>query len=150
MANDAFASGHILALNRFERDAVLAKIARLPSQPEDGEFCIWQGIFHAPEAPARAGYIITFGLSHKYFGESDQIGAFLSFWENFIADLPAYELFIALEQEFCYSYQPFGKFYFQWRSQSDKQGQNQKWVFQGSQPIDLDWLSRFEANLAEK
>ena len=45
-------------------------------------------------APCRAGFIITFGLSHKYLGEVDVIGEFLNFWEDFIEDLPAQELFI--------------------------------------------------------
>lgn len=100
MANDAWATGHILSLNETELDIVLKKIDQLPNQPYQGDFAIWKGIFHLIKEPNKAGFLITFGLSHKYFGESDEIGTFLNFWEEFISDLPAHELFIALEQEF--------------------------------------------------
>lgn len=89
-------------------------------------------------------------MSHKYLGEVDVIGEFLNFWEDFIEDLPAQELFIALEQEFIYSYELFGKFYFQWRREYFPKSDRSRWVFQGTMPIDSEWKSRFETNLNDE
>lgn len=146
MAAEAWASGHILCSHMEERNELLAKIKHLPASPYENPFSIWQGIFHAPLAPNRAGFIITFGLSHKYLGEPQAIGAFLSFWEEFIADLSAVELFIAMEQEFFWSNNTFGKFYFQWSREYDPASGNKDWVFQGQLPDDV-WQSRFQVDL---
>ena len=141
MANHAFASGHILCTDLVQRSQVLALIERLPDSADAcSPFAIWRGIFHAPLAPSRAGYIIPFGLSGKYFAGPDEVGAFLNYWENLIAQMNAEQVFMAIEQEFIYSEQPFGKFYFQWQNRAAQTG----WVFCGTLPIDENWSSRFE------
>ena len=149
MANDAWASGHIRCLNLEERDVVLAEIEKLPSEPYEDDFSIWKGIFHAPVHPNRAGFLITIGLSHKYFGEDNEIGKFLSFWETFIENLPAHELFIAVEQEFIWSDGPFGKFYFQWTRECVAKPSDSYWVFRGEPPLDFKWKSKFKTELDE-
>lgn len=147
MANVAIANGYILVGNKLNHGCVLDKINKLPNQASDGEFCIWKGIFYSPPEPTRAGHMITFGLSHKYFGEADEIGQFLDFWENFIHDLPADELFMAVEQEFTYSDEAFGKFYFQWKNEFISKSMDRRWVFHGRMPLDENWKSRFEVDM---
>ena len=150
MANVAWASGHLLCSDDKDRAAVLKKINLLPDKPYESAFSIWKGIFHAPLEPNRAGYIITFGLSHKYFGEIDEIVKFLDFWEEFISDLPAQELFMSVEQEFCSSYELFGKFYFQWKRDYFPKSSESRWIFYGTAPIDETWQSKFETKIEEE
>ena len=150
MANVAWISGHIMCLNGDDRSTAIEKIDSLPKEPYQDCFSIWNGIFHAPLAPCRAGFIITFGLSHKYLGEDDVIGEFLNFWEDFIEDLPVHELFIALEQEFICSHEPFGKFYFQWQREYFPKSDRSRWVFKGTMPINSEWQSRFETDLNDE
>lgn len=147
MANEAWASGHILCFEQSGTNDILRKISKLPDEPYKGPFSIWKGIFHAPAESNKAGLIITFGLSHQYLGEASEIGDFLTFWEDLICDVKACEVFIALEQEFIYSDQPFGKFYFNWQWESYPKSHDGRWVFRGTTPIDQQWKSRFETNL---
>ncbi|MGI9302672.1 MAG: hypothetical protein ACR2RB_08200 [Gammaproteobacteria bacterium] len=149
MANVAWASGHILCRDGSQRNALLEKIELLPDEPYKSDFSIWKGIFHAPEYPCRAGYIVTFGLSHKYFGEVSEVGRFLDFWEELISDIRANELFIALEQEFMGSYELFGKFYFQWSWVTYPKTTEGRWVFRGTMPVDQNWKSHFETEIED-
>ena len=144
MANTAFMSGHILCSDFEQRRRALNRINQLPEDSSNGEFGICRGIFHAPEDPSRAGPIITFGLSHKYLFE--EIEDFLSFWEDLLSDIEAEELFIALEQEFIDSQQPFGKFYFLWRWETHPRRNDGGWAFHGL-PASDDWQSRFERQM---
>ena len=144
MANDAFASGHILARNLEDRNRLIQKVNTLPDKPYQGNFSIWKGLFHFPEEPSRAGYISTFGLSFKYFGEPDEIGSFLDFWESFIEDLSVDELFLNVWQEFMATYHLFGRAYFLWLRECYPKQREKRWVFQGCQPVDTSWRSRFE------
>jgi hypothetical protein len=147
LANLAFTSGHILCTDLNQRSQILKVIDTLPgSVMADVPFAIWKGIFHAPLDPCRAGYIITFGLSHKYFGEPDEIGSFLHFWEDLISKIIAEQIFMAIEQEFVCSDQPFGKFYFQWENHPN---QENGWIFCGTMPNDDSWVSQFETRITK-
>ncbi len=147
MANNAWATGHILCLTVEVRDQLLQRVNHLPQKTTSHRFGVCRDIFHAVREPNIGGHLLLFGLSHKYFGEQDQIGEFLTFWEDFITDIPANELFIAVEQEFTYSSQPFHKWYFQWRWTYFPKSTEGRWVFKGKEPPDGTWRSKFEVEI---
>lgn len=151
MANNATAIGYIKCGKLEEREQLLQVIKQLPNKPYSSRFGIWQGIFHAPLDPAIHGYMITFGLSHKYFGEWDEIGEFLDVWETLIAQMPAYELFMMVEQEGTWSDHYFGNFYFKWHRKAHPELKYSwgDWAFRGMMPIDEQWRSRFAVKLDE-
>ena len=148
MSNNATATGHIKCFNSESIGMVQNRINQLPAIPYNGPFSIWRGLFHAIEEPNIDGHLIVFGLSFKSFGEEDEIGGFLDFWEELIEGLPIDELFIAAEQEFHWSNELFGKFYFQWVRRPYPKSSESRIIFQGMQPIDINWQSRFESNLS--
>uniref|UniRef100_UPI000D3CE635 hypothetical protein n=1 Tax=unclassified Variovorax TaxID=663243 RepID=UPI000D3CE635 len=144
MASENHASGHLLLDDRADYlDAALKKIGMLPSEPYPTDHGVWQGSFHAPSAPNRAGKIITFGISFKDFGDPEEIGGFLDFWESFIGDLPGNELFICVTTSYFGSRHIFGKFYYLWQR---RPGREHAWLFRGdARPYekDTEWTSRF-------
>ncbi|MFM9928335.1 hypothetical protein VLK31_35570 [Variovorax sp. H27-G14] len=144
MASENHASGHLLLDDRAESlEAAFKKIGMLPSEPYPTNHGVWQGIFHAPSAPNRAGNIITFGISFKDFGDRGEIGGFLDFWESFICDLPGRELFICVTTSYFGSRHIFGKFYYLWEQ---RPGREHAWRFRGDgHPYGEaeKWTSRF-------